>query len=284
MRALITGSTGAFGRFLAKRLQEQRDISVFHSGRRNSCSDNYFACQFSSQEEVDNLLDLTRPDIVFHLVASYDSALSSAYPINVGAADMLLRSIDSRRRSVRTVLVGSAAEYGIVSVADNPVSEATVPAPVSIYGLTKFWQTQLGQFWAARGLDVITARIFNLDGEGLGPQLFVGKVERGIADILAGRSEHLMIGDLQSERDYIGFDLAADMLLGIARKGASGEVYNVGTGRPISMEALLKRKLKAAGLDFSVVRSNSDYSNRTGVDVSVIYAEMSKTNEVLGND
>ena len=43
----------------------------------------------------------------------------------------------------RVLLVGSAAEYGRIEEADNPVSEAHPLRPISIYGLTKVMQTTL---------------------------------------------------------------------------------------------------------------------------------------------
>ena len=112
-------------------------------------------------------IDSVEPDLVLHLAATFANDFDEAYSVNVAATRHLLDKVEQSGRRTRILLVGSAAEYGVVRSDENPIREDRVLAPVSIYGLTKAWQTQLAGLYASRGVDVVVARIFNLDGPGL---------------------------------------------------------------------------------------------------------------------
>src|SRR5690606_29852469 len=108
--------------------------------------------------------------------------------------------------------------------------------------------------YAFAGLDVVVARIFNLDGPNMPEQLFTGRVQRQIAAVLSHEQTHLQVGPLDAVRDYVSTSEAAGQLLAIARLGLAGSVYHVGSGKPTKMRELLQRYLDGAGLDFSHVQ------------------------------
>ncbi len=76
-------------------------------------------------------------------------------------------------------------------------------------------------------------------------------------------------------------DRVSRQILAIARYGKAGQVYNVASGEPVLMRDLLARILSAHGLDMSIVREAESLSNRTGYDVPVIYADMTRTNQLM---
>jgi len=153
-------------------------------------------------------------------------------------------------------LIGSAAEYGVVRLEENPIREDRVLNPVSIYGLTKAWQTQLAGYYASSGVDVVVARVFNLDGPRLSERLFIGRLQKQIAEVLACQKTVIELGPLTAIRDYVSTDEAADQVLAIAEHGETGRVYHVASGLPVKMRDILVRYLSIHKLDASIVHED----------------------------
>jgi nucleoside-diphosphate-sugar epimerase len=89
------------------------------------------------------------------------------------------------------------------------------------------------------------------------------------------------LGSLSATRDYVTTDEAAEQLLAIAEHAASGRVYHVASGIPITMRELLNRYLIINQLDASIVRESAALTNRTGYDVPAIYAHMTNTMRLM---
>jgi GDP-4-dehydro-6-deoxy-D-mannose reductase len=173
--------------------------------------------------------------------------------------------------------MGSAAESGAVTSADNPISESQPINPVSVYGLTKSLQTQLASYYAQLGVNVSVCRIFNLNGPGISESLFIGRLQKEIQEVLGGRKHHIELGSLNATRDYINVEQAAQQIIDIAIMGRAGEVYNVASGVPIKISEVLEQYLKDHKLPLTIVRSEQVLGNHTGYDVPVIYADITKT-------
>lgn len=282
-RVLVIGATGAFGPTVVSRFEKLGDFTVFASGRRCQREGKYVPCDVRIRTQIEELLDQTRPDIIIHLAGTLSSDFDEAVAVNVQASRMLLETVQQRHKNTRVVLMGSAAEYGIVHPEDNPISEMRSLAPVSVYGLTKAWQSQLVSLFAGCGVDVVEARGFNLDGPGLTERLFVGRLQRQIDAVKSGRKQEIEVGNLSSVRDYISFGDAAMQMEAIALYGQSGLIYHVASGVPVSVRDILIRHLFNNGLDTSLVRESEAFSNHVGYDVPMIYADISRTKQLLSS-
>ena len=279
---LVTGATGALGQAVIARLRKDGCSNVLPTSRH--CSDvSGFRLDVLDHNQAEKAIHDTKPDLVLHLAATYSSDFEEAYALNVGAARHLLEVVQHSGLQTRILLVGSAAEYGVVRPEENPIDEDHVLRPVSVYGITKAWQTQLAGLYASRGVDVVVARVSNLDGPGLSERLFIGRLQNQIAEVKAGRKSVIELGPLSATRDYVSTVEAADQLLAIAAHANSGEVYHVASGVPITMRALLGRYLTMNGLDESIVQEAVELSNRIGYDVPVIYANITKTTHLLNH-
>lgn len=277
-KVLITGSTGALGQVLASRLRaDSGGFTVFAPGR--SERDN--PLDLRDSEQIARAVERTRPDLVLHLAATFSNDFDEAYAVNVAATRHLLAAVEATGQPVRVVLVGSAAEYGAVAADENPIGEDHVLRPVSIYGITKAWQTELAYLHASRGANVVVARIFNLTGPHLSERLFVGRLHKQIDEIRRGERARIEVGPLSAVRDYLPIDDAVTQLLAVADLGEAGKVYHIASGRPITMRELLVRELTAHGLHESIVVEGTSLTNRRGYDVPVIYADIAKTAALL---
>lgn len=278
-KVLITGATGALGKAMIAELDSSR-WQVF-SCSRNRSSDATLILDVRSRAQVNSAIHAIEPDLVLHLAATLSDDFDEAVAINVSGARNLCEAIAASEHPTRLLLMGSAAEYGEVHAQQNPVVTSHPLQPASTYGMTKTWQSMLGLHYARSGVDVVIARIFNLDGPGLSDRLFAGRIRNQLAAIKQGKQRRLRIGPLSAVRDYVSLETAATQIMAIAEYGQSGKVYHVGSGKGISMRELLASHLAEQGLDFSIVDEASANSNRKGYDVPIIYADMSETNALL---
>ena len=281
-KILLTGGTGALGRAVIALMNKSGGYQVLTASRQ--CVNDsavHMLCDICNHEELSNVFDKAKPDIVLHLAATFCGNLDEAYATNVAPAKHILDLVQRNGLNTRVILIGSAAEYGIVRMDENPIQESRLLAPVSIYGLSKAWQTQLVGLYKSQGLDVVCARIFNLYGPGVSGRLFAGRLRNQIEEVLAGKKSVIEIGSLIAVRDYTSTDEAAIQLLAIAEYGRSGEIYHVASGVPVTTREILASQMENSGLDLSIVRESTGFSNHSGYDVPAIYADVTKTKELI---
>ena len=278
---LIFGSSGVFGKAMLRYLNGKKNINVYTANRKIH-SKNEINVDIRNREEVENVILKVKPDLIFNLTGSYSSDENQLVLINLESSRFIMETLlKFDMKSTRVLLIGSASEYGIVENEENPITEQRVLRPISFYGVTKAWQTQLCSYYAFKGIKVIVGRVFNVLGSGISDTLFVGRVQKQINEILQGEREFIQIGNLSSIRDYISIDNAVEQLFVIIKKGIPGEVYHVASGQPVTMRYILNLYLVRNGLDFTIVRESEKFSNRVGFDVPTIYADISKTSALL---
>lgn len=276
---LITGSSGALGQAVIRCLSIESDYRILATGRY--AVDKDLKVDLRQPGELATAVRKFEPELILHLAATFTDEFDEAFATNVEATRLMLKAVQQSGRQIRVLLIGSAAEYGLIRPEENPISESHVLNPVSVYGLTKAWQSQIAGLYAKLGVNVTTARVFNLEGPGLSEELFVGRIEKQIIDVINGTRSTIEVGDLSASRDYISTELAARKILQIASKGAAGQVYHVASGKPIKMSALLARYLSSHNLDSTIVREATDPAHHPGYDVPLIYADTTRTTQLL---
>lgn len=275
---LVTGATGALGKAVIEYLNKKDGYKVVTTGR--SGNDTDFQLDITDEARLAEIIDQVKPGLIIQLAATFTHDFDDAYAVNVKANRQLLELVKRSKSNIRVLLIGSAAEYGVIEADESPVSEEHDLNPVSVYGLTKVWQTQLAGFYSKRGVDVVVARIFNLKGRGLSEKLFVGRLQKQIDGVLSCESSVIELGPLSATRDYISTEDAARQLIDIAEFGESGLVYHIASGKPVVMRELLKATLREYDLDLSIVQEADEKSNRSGYDVPVIYADIKRTSQL----
>lgn len=280
-RVLITGATGALAQAVIEHLRGSPYFQIFATTSRDNPQVDpdvvLLKCNFLNIAELTEAFYEVEPDLILHLGASFTASTLEMYHSNVAPAAALLELTLNREKRTRIVLAGSAAEYGMVAAEANPIDETHVLSPVSMYGMSKAWQTQIMRLYAERGVDVVCARIFNLYGPGISENLFAGRVQNQIDEIKAGLRTVIEVGALGAIRDYLPTSEAAQQLLTIANYGLSGQVYHVGSGIPVTMYDLLMRQLKLNQIDPGLVRESTQHYKKQGYDIPIIFANMEKT-------
>jgi len=283
MTTLVTGASGGFGRMLCRALRDGQAEDVVSVARQAADDEEITACDVTDADAVRDLVCRVRPRVIYHLAGSFSNCYEIDYKVNALSARHVLEASAMHAPVARIVLMGSAAEYGVVRREDNPVTEDQALHPVSIYGLTKVFQTHLGRYFAhARGSDVVVARMFNLIAAGLSERLFVGRVERLIDRYRKGETTKIDVGNLDSHRDYVSGVEAVIQVRAIAARGERGKVYHVASGKAVSMRELLHGMLDAAQLPREAICEATPVAvGRTGYDVPFICADMRNTRALL---
>jgi nucleoside-diphosphate-sugar epimerase len=278
---LLIGASGSLGQAVSINLAKKEQYKLIRAGRSANANDELI--DICDHDGASKLIKLLMPDVIINLATIFSQDFEESFTVNVGAVKNILNTVQQEQLSTRVILIGSAAEYGNVNDVDNPVSESQVLKPLTAYGLSKAWQTQLASYYFNQGVDVIVARIFNLLAPDVSEKLFAGRVYKQIKSIAQGKQDEIQIGPLSAIRDYISTKEAAEQLMLITEQGISGEIYHVASGRPISMQELLRNILEDNGLEKTPVKVNDGFSNHKGVDLKQIYADINKTNSLNKN-
>lgn len=283
MRILVTGATGCLGRHVVSAVRAEGEHEIISVARRHSSDGIFFSVDLTDMQATTALVRDVRADLIFHCAGGTSGDLESDIRVNVSSSRWLMEAAQASSGATRVVLIGSAAEYGLVYAKDNPISEDRVLRPISSYGASKAMQTALSSYFAAaRGVDVVVGRLFNLYAESMATGLFVGRVQAQIEELREGNRGAIEVWNLEAQRDYIDAAEAARQLLAIAKGGVAGSVYNVGSGAPTRMADLLQRMLAEAGMEGVPVRSNAS-GGEPGPNVPIIFADMRKTRALMSS-
>jgi nucleoside-diphosphate-sugar epimerase len=275
-RSLVLGSLGFTGRNLCNRLRKEQGVEVVGVDCLSNGRDGDYVCDLRDYGAITALLSELKPDQIYNVAGSISNKYEECYASNVIITKNLLDVMESIKVTRRILLVGSAAEYGLVSTDDLPVKETQLPNPVSIYGLTKVYQSALMRTYRnLYDLDIVMVRPFNLLGEGISENLFPGRLQRSIEDLKAGNIKRIKTGSLNARRDYIRINDALVYYQLVMDEGIAGETYNVGSGRSVLLRDLLQDILNKQGLDMSVI-DEMPVQEKNKLDVPDIYGDISK--------
>ncbi len=260
MRILVTGITGFAGRYLAEHLIEHLpEATVWGLVRWNSETEllgpvapliRFVEGDLMDAPSLVRALRASRPDVLFHLAAA--STVSSSWitpaevlQVNAVGEVHLLEALRSLDMEPRVVVACSGEEYGALPAHLLPATEETPLAPVSPYGVSKAAQDLLaGQYASAYALPIVRLRLFNHTGPRRPSRFVASSFARQIAEIEAGqRPPRLEVGDLEVVRDFTDVRDVARAYRLAASRGKPGAVYNVCSGRPVTIRQLLDRLL-----------------------------------------
>jgi UDP-glucose 4-epimerase len=138
----------------------------------------------------------------------------------------------------RLIYVASSSCYGIPEL--YPTPETAAADPRYPYALTKYMGEQLVQHWArVYRLPAVSVRFFNVYGPRARTSGTYGAVFGVfLAQLLAGRPLTI-VGDGEQRRDFTYVSDAVNALICVAESDKAGEVYNVGSGQPVSINELV---------------------------------------------
>jgi GDPmannose 4,6-dehydratase len=229
-------------------------------------------------------LNRVRPDEVYNLGAQSHVAVSFEMPeFTADTAGMgTLRLLEAIRHAdwpIRFYQAGSSEMYG--KVAEMPQTERTPFYPRSPYAVAKVfahWMTV--QYREAHELFAVNGILFNHESPRRGGTFVTRKVTTAIAEILAGKAEHVYLGNLDAQRDW-GYAKEYVEAMWLMLQQPEPQDFVIATGEMHSVRELCELAFGLVGLDWEDrVRIDPRYFRPTEVDV--LCGDASKAEGVLG--
>lgn len=259
---LITGITGLIGSQLAKYFIENTDYDVYGFKRWRSNENNIASFKdkikciegdITDHLSVYNLLQEAAPDYVYHLAAqSYpNESIKSpflTYDTNIYGTLYLLEGIKELDLDPKVHIACSSASYGFIDEKCIPINEETPLRPLTPYGISKSVQEQIGyQYYQQYGIKTYMTRFFNQIGPGQNERSSVQSFCMQVALIEKGKIPPIIkVGNLSVKRDFTDVRDTVKALDLLLLKGKPGEVYNIGSGKSISIERILEIIIRKA--------------------------------------
>jgi GDP-4-dehydro-6-deoxy-D-mannose reductase len=294
MKALITGITGFVGSHLAEHLLAE-GVEVFGAARWRSDKDNIahlgskiklVECDINDASSVKQIMSDVKPSRIYHLAGQSSVAASWNSPsetinTNVIGQINILEAVRMICPDTRVHIPGSSEEYGYVEEKELPLTETSQLRPLSPYGVSKVAQDLLGyQYFKSHGLFVVRTRAFNHTGPRHGDIFVTSSFAKQAALIEKGLAEPVIkTGNLDAKRDYSDVrDIVRGYGLALA-KGRSGEVYNICSGRAVSIKEILDIILSFTSKKIKV---EQDPSRLRPSDIPVTVGDHSKFSQKTG--
>jgi GDP-4-dehydro-6-deoxy-D-mannose reductase len=283
MKALIVGGAGFVGSYLADHLQNDCKWSVCVTKMQHESFKKdveVLDLNILIKDDIVNLLNEVKPDYIFHLAAQSSVALSWKNPaltidVNIKGAVNLLDAVRELDFKPRILLIGSGEEYGHIKREESPITEDNATRPGNIYAATKVAQNLIGKIYSeAYDMDIVMVRAFNHIGPNQAPMFVVADFCKQVAEIEKGLKEPVIkVGNLSAQRDFTDVRDVVRAYALLVQMGKSGETYNVGSGKAIAIEDILKMILSMTDEDIKV---EVDENKIRPVDVPVIEADVTK--------
>ena len=291
-KALITGVAGFAGSHLARYLLTQKITvyGLFHPEHTTTNVDeirsriNLIPCNLLKKRDLEKTILNIDPDYVFNLAAYSSPAQSFKSPAktiqnNINTQLNLLESLVKLRSKAKILIVGSSDEYGQPK---NLISldEKTPLAPISPYAVSKVAQDLLGyQFFVSEKLRIIRVRPFNHIGPGQSKAFVIPSFAGQIASLEKKGGGTIKVGNLETWRDFTDVrDMVRAYILAL-EKGKPGEVYNIGSGKPVRIADILEKLISLSNVRIKIQQDRELFRP---VEIQKIYCDFSKFNKQTG--
>ena len=283
-RFLVTGGAGFIGSNVCRRLVAEdcsvRVLDNLLTGKKSNLAGILEKVEFVEGDMGDSevarsaMCDI---DVVLHFGALPSVPLSVDNPVPThqhcvnATFNLLLAARDIGVK--RFVYSASSSAYG-----DSPTMpkvETMPTSPLSPYAVSKVGQDLLAyQYFRSYGLKTIRTRGFNHTGPRRGEVFVTSNFAKQIASIEAGLREPVIrVGNLDAQRDFTDVrDMVRAYWLAVT-KAKHGEVYNLASGKAVTIRELLDQLL---ALSETKVEVEVDPERLRPSDVEILLGDFSK--------
>lgn len=243
---LVTGGAGFIGSHLTKRLLKKGCLVTVIDDLSEGKWENLPKHQNLIKHEgsiLDNMSKIVAGrDVIFHLAAIPRLQRSLAKPwqthkVNVdGTLNLLLAA--KKHKIKKFIFSSSSSVYGNQN--RLPFSENMRPNPLVPYSLQKFMGEQYCQMFSNLwGLGTISLRYFNVYGPGMNPDGQYANLIPKFIKLLSQDKTPTVNGNGAQTRDFTYVSDVVEATLLAAKSSLSGEVFNIGYGKGISVNEVV---------------------------------------------
>lgn len=295
MIALITGITGQDGSYMAELLLS-KGYQVHGTTRRISKPDNsniahildrikLHTADMTDSMSIFRVIKEVRPDEIYNFAAMSQVRDSYDHPgvtqdMNANGLLRIMETVRVMGYDCKIYQACSSEMFG--KVQETPQNEKTPFYPRSPYGVSKVTAYHLARVWReAYGLKVYCGILFNHESPRRGPAFLSRKVCIAVAEIVAGKRDKLVLGNLEAKRDW-GY--AKEYVEWIYRimQHPTPEDFVIGTGETHSVKEFAQEAFAVAGITDWERYVDYDKDLTRPAEVDLLLADPTKSREVLG--
>ena len=287
-KILVTGGAGFIGSHIVDKLVELGSDVIVLDDLSTGNLDNikhrrdkveFIKGDIRDQALVDKILNGV--ELISHQAALRSVPKSVGRPfdyhdVNVTATlNLYLKA--KQKGAKRIVYASSSSVYG--ERFDFPEKETDSPKPLSPYAATKLFAEYYGYvFSQLYGLEVVSLRYFNVFGPRQSLEnKYAVVVPKFITSLLKDESPPIY-GDGKQERDFTFIeDVVEANILALTKDGVAGEVFNIASSKPYSVNNLYK-----ALQELTAKSQEPKYLEPRPGDVKKTYADIDKARKLLG--
>ena len=219
-RALIFGASGQDGSYLCEHLLDL-DYDILGTVRRHSTAENQQSrldhiadkitteyCDISDPQSVDRVVQQAKADEIYNLAAQSHVRISADIPYftiqaNAVGSFNILEAVRRFSPNSRFYQASSSEMFGNNFDEDKFQREDTPMHPVSVYGITKLFSYSMTRYYRrAHKLFACNGILFNHDSKRRGSNFVTAKVAKTAAQIKLGLANKIVLGNLDSYRDF----------------------------------------------------------------------------------
>ena len=271
-KILVIGGTGFIGFHLIKKLIKKNynihSISTNKPNKyRNIKGVKYILSDISDLSKLKKDINKDIYEYVINLGGYVDHAnkkktLASHY---LGCKNLI--NIFSNSRIKKFIQMGSSGEYGAEK---SPHYEKINTKPLTIYNIAKKKASNiLLKYFKKSNFPVIIFRLYLTYGPNQDDNRFIPIVVKNCL-----KQQSFDLSHCNQYRDFIYIDDVVNLIIKSFKvKKANGEIFNIGTGKPIKLKVLvnkIKKYIKGGKPIFGVKQLRKDEINK-------IYPNMDKT-------
>ena len=293
--ALITGINGMDGSHLADFLLEKGYI-VFGMERRTSYPNRLNTKHLEGKvtfvngdlKDKNSLLRCITecdPDEIYHLAAqsfvgeSWNTPEQTGDVTGLGALRML-EAIREYGKEIKFYQASTSEMFG--RMVENPAKETTPFYPRSPYGVAKLyghWITK--NYRESYDMFNVSGILFNHESERRGIEFVTRKITDGVAKIKLGLEKHLLLGNLDSKRDW-GYspDYVESMWMMLQQD--KPDDYIIATGKDHTIREFLDVAFNHVGISDWAKYVKQDERFMRPAEVAVLCGDSSKARDILG--
>lgn len=297
MRALITGISGQDGSYLAELLLS-KGYEVHGIVMRSELEDperslwklagilEQISLHPASIEAFPSLFQIVQrvqPDECYHLAASSFVSYSfddefAIFNANVNGTHYILSILKEIVPQCKFYFAGSSELFGRAS--SYPQNERTPFHPRSAYGITKATGYYLTSNYRENyGMFACNGILYNHESVRRGFEFVTRKIVRGAVQIKTGKSQELLLGNLEAKRDW-GYSPDYVRAMWLMLQQEEPDDYVIATGQLRSVRQLCEIAFNLVGLDYRDYVKVDPKLYRPTEDVPLV-GDASKARQVL---
>lgn len=304
--ALITGIGGQDGSYLAEFLLEKgyrvrgiirraslpntkrfehliKKYQDFRAVDEQSAPFSVHYADLTDGQSVRHIIEKFQPDEIYNLAAqshvgiSFDNAEST---LNINALGPL-RILETLRQMKSNCKFYQASSSELFGISPPPQNEHTPMLPQSPYGIAKLGAFHLTKLYRnAYGLFAANGILFNHESPRRGYNFVTRKITKELARIVAGETNKIVLGNIDSMRDW-GFSKEYVEAMWAILQQPKPDDFVIATEETHTIREFVQQAFASVGLNYEEFLITSDQYKRPA-EVPALMGDSTKARQTLG--